>query len=233
LLGEDRAIVTPIAGTTRDVMEEKVNLSGLTLRIVDTAGFHDSEDPIEQIGIRKAKEQLEKADLILFVADSQDEMTQNDRLPLEMCRGKKILFLLNKIDIKRVDAENEHKFQTSIEQLTQFANEYVTKPTVIAISAKEKDGLQLLREAVIQTVFSGDFEQQKSGFQITNLRQKDELIQARTSILYVKKSIDENLPEDFFTIDFMNAYAALGRIIGEEVGDALIDEIFSKFCLGK
>ena len=218
LIGENKAIVTDIAGTTRDVLEECITLSGISLKIIDTAGIRDTEDLVEQIGVDKAKEMGKEADLILYVVDSSVPLDENDEKIIEMMEGKQAIVLLNKTDLESVVEEEELKVKTG-----HF---------VLPISAKEETGIQDLVEKIKEMFFDGNITFNDEVY-ITNVRQKEALEEAYHSLELVEQSISMGMPEDFFSIDLMNAYEALGRILGEAVGEDLVNEIFSKFCTGK
>ncbi|MDR0963511.1 MAG: tRNA uridine-5-carboxymethylaminomethyl(34) synthesis GTPase MnmE [Clostridium sp.] len=235
LIGEDRAIVTDQPGTTRDILEETVQLRNFALRLTDTAGLRQSEDIVEQIGVSRAKERIAGADLVLFVADSSTVLDENDRNTLLQIKGKKTIFLLNKTDLQE-DQSADNVAHTTIADVEAFAKETIEKPKVLAISAKDGSGLEQL-ETIITDILLLQDEKAKLSTQevliLTNARQQQEVMRAYDSMRLVIESIESQLPEDFYSIDMMYAYTALGNIIGEEVHDALIDEIFSKFCLGK
>lgn len=218
LAGEEKAIVTDIAGTTRDVVEETVNIQGITLRILDTAGIRESSDQVEKIGIERAKEHAMDADLILYVADSSVPLDENDREILRMISRKKAIILLNKSDLKPVLESKE---------LEKYAN-----APILSISAKEREGLEELEARIREMFFQGDISFNDEIY-ITNARQKKALEDARKSLEYVENSIENQMPEDFYSIDLMGAYEALGTILGENLGEDLVNEIFSKFCTGK
>ena len=218
LLGEERAIVTDIAGTTRDVLEEQMNLSGISLNIIDTAGIRNTEDVVEKIGVKKAIDCAKDADLIIYVVDSSTELDENDDEIMEMIRDRKAIVLLNKADLKAVTTEEQ-------------INERLDKP-VISISAKEERGIDQLELTVKDMFYEGQISFNDEIY-ITNMRQKAALTEAVSSLNQVLSSIENQMPEDFFSIDLMNAYEELGSITGESVGEDLVNEIFSKFCMGK
>ncbi len=218
LVGENRAIVTDIAGTTRDILEEYINLHGVTLRMIDTAGIRETKDVVEKIGVEKAREMAKDADLILYVVDSSTPLDENDEEIISMLSDKKAIVLYNKTDlISAVD----------IEELKEK-----TGHTVIPVSAVEETGIMELEEEIKNLFFSGNLTFNNEVY-ITNARHKEALEEAKKSLDLVKNSIEAGMPEDFFSIDLMNAYESLGRIIGEAVGEDLVNEIFSKFCMGK
>lgn len=218
LLGEERAIVTDIAGTTRDILEEQLYLDGVTLNILDTAGIRRTEDKVEQIGVSRAKEQADAADLILYVVDSSCGLNENDEEILELLQEKKGIILLNKSDLETVVTE-------------EMIREKTEHP-VISISAKKGLGLKELEETIRELFFQGRVSFNDE-LVITNVRHKAALEEARKSLLMVENSIEQGMPEDFYTVDLMGAYSSLGLILGEEMGEDLVQEIFSKFCMGK
>lgn len=220
LVGEERAIVTDVAGTTRDILEEQIKLNGISLNIIDTAGIRTTEDTVEKIGVQKARKSAETADLIIYVVDSSVPLDDNDIAISKLIQEKKTILLLNKSDLDSVVTE---------EMLIPLVTEDVQ---IIKISAKENTGMQELEEAVKTMFFHGDISYNNEIF-ITNMRHKEAIQDAYNSLDMVRKSIEDEMPEDFLSIDLMSAYASLGYIIGEEVGEDLVNEIFSKFCMGK
>lgn len=223
ILGEERAIVTEIAGTTRDVLEESVRLGDVHLNVIDTAGIRHTEDLVEKIGVEKARKYAENADLILYVVDSSASFDDNDREILSAVKDKKIIFLLHKSDLEQRVGEDE---------IQNFFCDSKGKVPIIHTSALLKDGLRDLEKEIEFLFLQGDL-QNNDEIIITNLRHKEALQKAFSSLKLVKQSVDDGMPEDFYSIDLMGAYEALGSIIGEEVGDDLVEEIFSKFCMGK
>ena len=226
LVGEDRAIVTDIAGTTRDVLCESVRLHDINFNVVDTAGIRDTEDTVEKIGVEKAKKYALDADLILYVVDTSVPLDESDKEIVSILNDKKFIVLLNKSDLCSVVTDED------VISLFEKDKEEQKNVNLIKISAKKNDGLEALEDKVKQLFFTGEIKANQE-ILITNMRHREALQQAYDSLLLVKKSVEENMPEDFYSIDLMNAYAALGRIIGEEVDDDLVEEIFSKFCMGK
>lgn len=218
MLGEERAIVTDIEGTTRDTLEENINLNGLSLKIIDTAGIRNTDDKVEQIGVNKAKEIAEGADLIIYVVDGSKDIDENDKEILEIIKNKKVIVLLNKTDIDRV---------VDIEQLNE-----IPKEDIIEFSAKASLGMDELEEKIKDMFYSGEITFNDQVY-ITNARHKEALENSYNSLLKVRESVDAGMPEDFYSIDLMDAYEQLGLIIGESVEDDLVNEIFSKFCMGK
>lgn len=218
LVGENRAIVTDIEGTTRDILEEYINLHGISLRMIDTAGIRETEDVVEKIGVNRARDMAKEADLILYVVDSSRPLDSNDEEIISMLDSRKAIVLYNKTDLEsKVDME--------------ALKERVKRP-VISVSAKEETGIRELEKEIKNLFFSGELSFNDEVY-ITNVRHKEALMEASESLRLVKNSIEMDMPEDFFSIDLMNAYESLGRIIGESVGEDLVNEIFSKFCMGK
>ena len=218
LVGEDRAIVTDIAGTTRDILEEHIYLQGISLNVVDTAGIRSTSDVGEKIGVERAMEAARDADLIIYVVDGSRELDENDLQIMELIRERKAVVLLNKSDLEPV---------VSLDEITEKSGH-----RVISISAKEETGIDQLEEEIKSLFYEGeiDFNDQVL---ITNVRHAEALREAYDSIRMVENSIENGMPEDFFSIDLMNAYEKLGLIVGEAVEDDLVNEIFSKFCMGK
>ena len=218
LVGEDRAIVTEIAGTTRDILEEYISLNGITLRMIDTAGIRETEDIVEKIGVGKAKQMAEDADLILYVVDSSLPLDDNDHEIMELLSGRKSIVIYNKTDLEAA---------VDIEELKEK-----TGSPVIPVSVVEETGLRQLEDEIKRMFFHGELSFNDEVY-ITNARHKAALEEAKESLKLVIGSIEMGMPEDFFSIDLMNAYESLGRIVGESVGEDLVNEIFSKFCVGK
>ena len=218
LVGEERAIVTDIAGTTRDIIEEHISLNGISLNIIDTAGIRNTTDFVENIGVLKAKDYAEKADLILYVVDGTKEMDEADEEIWPILENKKVIILLNKSDLDNM--------------ITKEALEEKFNYPVIPISAKEETGINTLEDTLKEMFFQGELSFNDEVY-ITNMRHKEAIQNAFDSMKLVEGSILDGMPEDFFSIDLMNAYKALGIVIGEEIEDDLANEIFSKFCMGK
>lgn len=220
LVGSERAIVTDVAGTTRDILEEQVNLNGIMLNVIDTAGIHETEDIVEKIGVDKAKQYLENADLVLYVLDISQAMSEEDHKIAEMVRGKNVIILLNKSDLEQ-KAE-----RVEFDQLSQLSDH------IVLISAKEGNGIDDLTKIIYNMFLNGNITFNDE-LVITNIRHKNALSETMESLHYVEESIQNQMPEDFYSIDLMHAYETLGTIIGESVEDDLADEIFAKFCMGK
>lgn len=218
LLGQDRAIVTEIAGTTRDVLEEQLQIGSVHLNILDTAGIHETEDVVEKIGVSKAKSHIEDADLILYVVDASVPLTREDEMIEKLLDGKKAIILLNKSDLQTV--------------ISQEQMEKRLHHPVIAVSARLEQGMEQLEKKIEELFFQGEISSEDE-IMITSLRQKGLLEDAFHSLKLVQNSIRDGMPEDFYSIDLMSAYTSLGMILGEEVGEDLVNEIFGKFCMGK
>ena len=217
LVGEERAIVTDIAGTTRDILEEHITLNGISLNIIDTAGIHETNDVVEKIGVERAKVYLDQADLILYVIDRSSCLSKEDYDIAKLIEGKNIIVLLNKSDLDlQVD---EHVFS--------YLSDHI-----ISISAKEKHGLNELTNLITDMFLHGNVSMNDEVV-ITNIRHKNALINAYDSLCQVEQSIYQHMPEDFYSIDLLDAYQYLGYILGESIEDDLANEIFSKFCMGK
>lgn len=218
LAKNERAIVTDIPGTTRDTIEEQINLNGILMNITDTAGIRDTEDKVEAIGVDKARECAKNSDLIIYVVDSSVDLDENDKNIMEIIKDKKVIVLFNKSDLDTVVDENNIKS--------------IIKAPIVSISTKTNDGIKEFENIIYQMFVEGKIEFNDELI-ITNLRQKNSLKEALKSLKLVINSIKERMPEDFYTIDLMNAYEELGKITGESVEEDLANQIFSKFCMGK
>lgn len=218
LLDEDRAIVTDIAGTTRDALQESVRLGGLMLNLVDTAGIHNTEDTVEKIGVDRAKQYIDQADFILFVVDGSEEWSDEDEQILPLIAQKKGVILLNKADLKTKVSE-------------QFLKDKLSWDT-IAFSNETKQGLQQLEQYITDKFERGDL-QFNDQICLTSIRHKDAVMQAVDALHRVEQSIEDGMPEDFFTIDLMEAYQQLGLINGDTATEDLVNKIFEEFCMGK
>lgn len=223
LVGEDKAIVTDIAGTTRDVLEESISLHGIGLNIIDTAGIRSTDDIVEKIGVEKAKRFAAEANLIVYVVDSSMPLDESDRQIIDLIKDKKVILLMNKTDLISVVEEED--------LIKAFGTEH-ENIRMIKTSIKDRTGIEEFENAIQEMFFHGKL-QMNDEIVITNLRHKEAIQNAYRSMLMVKESLLNDMPEDFYSIDLMSAYASLGYIIGEEVGEDLVTEIFSKFCMGK
>ena len=220
LVGEEKAIVTDVAGTTRDVLEENIKLHGIGLNIIDTAGIRFTEDIVEKIGVEKAKKYAVDADLVIYVVDSSVDFDESDDEILELIQDKKCIVLLNKTDLEQKVSEEDLK------------NKIKEDTVIIKTSTRENTGIDEFEDTIKEMFFKGEVSSDDE-VMITNMRHKECLIDAFESLKQVKRSLEDDMPEDFYSIDLMSAYASLGTIIGEEVGEDLMNEIFAKFCMGK
>ena len=218
LLGQERAIVTEIAGTTRDTLEEHMSLSGISLHVIDTAGIRDTEDVVEKIGVERALKAAEEGDLIIYVADGSRPLDDSDRKIIEFIRTRKAIVLINKMDLP-MEADKKEL-------------ERLSGKRVIPVSAKEEQGIEKLEQEIKTLFYSGNLTFNDQVY-ITNVRHKEALEHALSSLNLVKNSIEQGMPEDFYSIDLTDAYEELGYIIGEAVEDDVMNEIFSRFCMGK
>ena len=218
LVGEDRAIVTDVAGTTRDTLKEQIRLEDLSLNIIDTAGIRDTEDVVEKIGVEKARRAAEGADLIIYVVDGSCPLDENDEEILAFIENRKAVVLLNKSDLDVV-VTSDMLMERTVHK-------------VISVSAKERVGIEALEQEIKSMFYQGEIDFNDQVY-ITNVRQKNALSGALKSLSMVERSIEDGMPEDFYSIDLMDAYEQLGSILGEAVEDDLVSEIFSKFCMGK
>ena len=220
LVKEEKAIVTDIEGTTRDILEENIMLHGISLKLIDTAGIRQTEDIVEKIGVEKARQTAKDADLILYVADSSRPLDENDKDIIRLIQEerKKAIVLLNKSDLDGTLTKDQIKEKLDV--------------PVIEISALEETGIEKLEECMKEMFFQGDISFNDEVY-ITNIRHKAALEEAKRSLDMVEQSIEDSMPEDFFSIDLLGAYEALGGITGESLGEDLVNEIFSKFCTGK
>lgn len=223
LLGEEKAIVTDIAGTTRDVLEQFINLDGIGIRIIDTAGIRSTEDIVEKIGVDKAMDKALDADLIIYVVDSSKNLDEDDDKIMDLMIHKKSIILLNKSDLDTV---------VSVEDIKKATENFEEECVVLNTSMTKDEDLKELEDTMKDMFIHGKIDMNEE-VTITNLRHKEALMEAKDSLELVKKSLADEMPEDFYSIDLMNAYISLGKIIGEEVGEDLVNEIFSKFCMGK
>ena len=219
ILGENRAIVTDIPGTTRDVIEEFVNIKGIPLKIVDTAGIRETEDVVEKIGVEKSKESFNSADLVIMVLDASRKLSDEDLDILKNLENRKTIVLLNKTDLEQ-----------QIEE--EIIREYVDADNIIKISALKHEGIEEIHDKIELMVYKGSVKN-TSNLVITNSRHKDALLRAYDSINDAISAIEQNLPYDFIEVDFKNIWDSLGYINGDTVKEDLLDTIFSNFCIGK
>lgn len=248
LTGYERAIVTDIEGTTRDILEEQVRVGGVVLNLIDTAGIRGTDDEIEKIGVDRALKYADEADLILYVVDASRTLDENDERIIDYIYDRKTVILLNKSDLKmqimkenlqniikqrhaNVERSIDRNSESSIDNLLDN-NIFNEKNYIVSISTKEGKGIEELVDVLKKIAFQGELHFNEEVY-ITNLRQKEALQKTCESLEKVKESIVSGMPEDFYSIDLMDAYETLGTIVGEKMGEDLINEIFSKFCMGK
>lgn len=232
LLGEDRAIVTEIAGTTRDALHETINLHGISLNMIDTAGIHETQDVVEKIGVERAKKYAAEADMILYVVDASEDLDEDDQEIISLLNGKKAIIILNKSDLENKITEDVLK-----EKLYELKNhDNIEDIKILRTStidpSSENSGMDELEDTIRNMFFEGELKHNNE-LVVTNLRHKEALQDALNSLKLVERSIEDGMPEDFYSIDLTSAYASLGKIIGEEVDEDVVNEIFSKFCMGK
>lgn len=219
LLKEQRAIVTNIPGTTRDILEEYININGIALRIIDTAGIHDTTDVIERMGVEKSKEFAKKADLLLMMLDGSNPLNNDDITIINYLKDKKYIIIINKTDLP-----------SNLDYDTLY--NYVNKEYILELSIKNNKGIDVLEQKLKDMFFSGQIDCDNEIF-ITNVRHKDALVRAKQSLIEVINTIEAGMPEDCMSIDLQKAYHILGEITGGTLDEDIIDKIFSEFCLGK
>lgn len=222
-VGSERAIVTDIAGTTRDTLTEEISLGEITLQVVDTAGIRESDDTVEKIGISLAKKEAQEADFILYVADASVPLDENDGQIFPLLQGKKVLVLFNKSDLTPAVSQDE---------LQNRLNEASCDAEILSVSVKNPEDCQRIEQKIKDMFFQGELAENDEIF-ITAERHREALQNAADSLREVQKSVEAGMPEDFFSIDLLNAYRELGYIIGEEMDEDLVNNIFQKFCMGK
>ena len=220
LSGYERAIVTEIPGTTRDTIEEQISLNNISLNLIDTAGIRETDDAVENIGVERAKKHLDRADLVLFTIDTSVPLTSEDKEIALLLGSKKVIIILNKIDKESAVSLSDIKALVPVDH------------PVIKISALEGTGIEDLEKTVTDMFISGKISSDNELY-ITSLRQATELKSVSDSLRMVKQSLEDGLPEDFYSIDLNNAYIGLSKIVGEQVDEDLVNEIFAKFCMGK
>ena len=230
LSGRERAIVTEIEGTTRDVLEEQIHLNGLNLNMIDTAGIHETQDVVEKIGVERAKKYAVEADLILYVVDASETLDEDDQNIIPLLEGKKAIILLNKSDLE--NKITEESLKETLEKVLEHTGEIQILRTSTIDPSSENSGMEELEETIRNMFFEGKLRHNNE-LVVTNLRHKEALQDALNSLQLVEQSIEDGMPEDFYSIDLTSAYASLGKIIGEEVDEDVVNEIFSKFCMGK
>ena len=213
LLKEERAIVTEIAGTTRDTIEECVTIKGITLRLIDTAGIRETEDVVENIGVEKSKNALKNAELVLFLLDGSKGFLPEDEEILREIGEKNHIVLINKIDLENKNIELDNS-------------------NIVRISAKTGEGIKELEEK-IEEMFNLKKLETENEFIVTNIRHKDLLHKAKNGLKQAKETVINGLPIDMISINIKTAIGSLGEILGESVSEDVLNKIFEKFCVGK
>ncbi len=216
----DRAIVTDLPGTTRDVVESQLVVGGIPVQVLDTAGIRDTEDRVEKIGVERSRNAAQAADLVLFTIDATTGWTKEDQIIYEQVKHRPLILVINKIDL------------VEEEKINYITSEILNIKSKISTAAAKNEGIEALEIAILEQVEIGNIEAADIDIAI-NQRQAAALIQAKTSLEQVQITIEEELPFDFWTIDLRGAINALGEITGEEVTESVLDRIFSKFCIGK
>lgn len=215
---EEKAIVTNIAGTTRDTLEEYVSLKGILLKLIDTAGIRQTDDIVEKIGVERSKRAITESDLVLLLINSSEELTEEDQKLLELTQDKKRIVILNKAD--------------QVAKITKKDIQKITDSPIVTISVLKKQNMIGLEEA-IKSLFLQRITDSKSEVMVTNQRQNDLLRKAKQSLIEAIEAINDNMPLDLVQIDLKEAWDSLGEITGDTAPDELITQLFSKFCLGK
>lgn len=219
LLKENRAIVTDIPGTTRDIIEEYLNMKGVLIKLIDTAGLRETEDVVEKMGVEKTKEALNKADLVIFIVDASKKLTSEDMTIASLIKDKRVVIAANKIDI-------------GIEADLEALGKIFDRHNIIKMSVKDKKGIDLLENAIYDIAYSGNVKS-KSSAVVSNIRHKSLIDKALESIERALEAIDEGIPVDLVSVDIKDAWSYLGEITGDTVEEDIITEIFSRFCIGK
>lgn len=215
---EEKAIVTNIAGTTRDTLEEYVSLKGILLKLIDTAGIRQTDDIVEKIGVERSKRAITESDLVLLLINSSEELTEEDQKLLKLTQDKKRIVILNKAD--------------QVAKITKKDIQKITDSPIVTISVLKKQNMIGLEEA-IKSLFLQGITDSKSEVMVTNQRQNDLLRKAKQSLIEAIEAINDNMPLDLVQIDLKEAWDSLGEITGDTAPDELITQLFSKFCLGK
>ena len=218
ILKEERAIVTHVAGTTRDIIEEIINIKGIPLVLVDTAGIRETEDIVENIGVEKSKEFIEKADLVLLVLDNSRELEKEDKEVIEKIKenNKKVIVLLNKIDLPKKLDISKYNFENIVE-----------------ISAKDNIGIENMEDTIYSFIVDKNVENSGEKLIITNIRHKTALEKTKDSIKSIFETIDMGLPMDLISVDLKEALDSLSEITGEITSEDILDHVFGNFCVGK
>ena len=218
ILKEERAIVTHVAGTTRDIIEEIININGIPLVLIDTAGIRETEDIVENIGVEKSKEFIEKADLVLLVLDNSRELEKEDEEVIEKIKenNKKVIILLNKIDLPKKLDISKYNFENIVE-----------------ISAKDNIGIENMEDTIYSFIVDENVENSGEKLIITNIRHKTALEKTKDSIKSIFETIDMGLPMDLISVDLKEALDSLSEITGEITSEDILDHVFGNFCVGK
>lgn len=219
LLEENRAIVTDIPGTTRDIIQEYLNIKGIPINIIDTAGIRQTSDEVEKVGVERAKEYLNRADLVMFILDSSESLNSEDIEIFKLIKDKKCIILINKVDLpNRLDRE----------KLMEYSGDKI----IVDISVKTGMGINTLKDEIYDLVYGGEVVY-SSEVMVTNIRHKDLLIKARSSLVNAIDALTQNIPLDLVSIDIRDCVDRIGEITGETVQEDIINRIFSQFCIGK
>ncbi|MCL4441300.1 MAG: tRNA uridine-5-carboxymethylaminomethyl(34) synthesis GTPase MnmE, partial [Firmicutes bacterium] len=220
LLREQRAIVTDIPGTTRDVIEEVLNIKGVPLKIIDTAGLRETQDLVEKLGVERSRQLLNQADLVLLVLDASTGLSEDDLNVINLIKDKKVLVLINKVDIADNTIETDQ-----LKQLIGYSD-------VLEISAQKDIGLDRLEQSILDLVFQGKITAADNVL-VSNSRHKHALERAKQHLLEAGRGMQQSVPPDLVSIDLKSAWEILGEITGNTVTEDLIDRIFADFCIGK
>ena len=219
LIQDNKAIVTEVAGTTRDVLEEYVNVRGVPLRLVDTAGIRETEDIVEKIGVERSRKALSEADLILFVLNYNEALTENDYQLFDVIKDEDVIVIINKMDLEQ---------KLDIDELKAMIGDH----PLVQTSMVEQQGIEELEQKISELFFGGQVQAQDMTY-VSNSRHIALLKDAKTSINDAIQSAEDGVPIDIVQIDLIKTWELLGEVIGEEASDSLIDQLFSQFCLGK
>ena len=219
LIQDNKAIVTEVAGTTRDVLEEYVNVRGVLLRLVDTAGIRDTEDIVEKIGVERSRKALSEADLILFVLNNNEPLTEDDQTLFEVIKNEDVIVIINKTDLEQ---------RLDVSELREMIGDM----PLIQTSMLKQEGIDELEIQIKDLFFGGEVQNQDMTY-VSNSRHISLLKQARQSIQDAIDAAESGIPMDMVQIDLTRTWEILGEIIGESASDELIDQLFSQFCLGK
>lgn len=219
LLKENRAIVTDIPGTTRDIIEEYLNLGGILIKLIDTAGLRETEDVVEKIGVERTKEAIDKADLIIFVIDVSEKLTKEDWDIISLTKGKKVIVVGNKIDLG---------INANLDEIQRIFG----KNSIVKMSIKEYKGIKEIEKAIVDIVYSGSVKSKNTSL-ISNVRHKFLLEKTEDSLEKAQEAIETGIPVDLISVDIRDAWRYLGEITGDTVEEDIVTEIFSRFCIGK